>query len=133
MNLERRIWGLANLTTLLLVVISLAIVYWQMVRAEDLQPVALSPLDAAVAYAQRQEEDIAITREAVAVISGTAEIARLEDLPQPVVQRTSDLLATITRGGIFDRQGRLLAYDQADEAGDRTRFYNEPSLAHVIG
>ncbi|HEX6302761.1 MAG TPA: penicillin-binding transpeptidase domain-containing protein [Anaerolineales bacterium] len=133
MNLERRIWGLANLTTLSLVIVSLAIVYWQLIRAGELQPVALSPLDAAVAYAQRQEEEIAITREAVAAISGTGEIARLEDLPQPVVQRTSDLLATITRGAIFDRQGRLLAYDQSDETGARMRFYNEPSLAHVIG
>jgi peptidoglycan glycosyltransferase len=133
MNLEKRIWGLANLTTLLLVIASLAVVYWQLIRADELQPIALDPLDAAVAYAQHQEEENAITREAVAVISGKGEIARLEDLPQPVVQRTSDLLATITRGAIFDRQGRLLAYDQSDETGARTRFYNEPSLAHVIG
>src|SRR5690606_30672793 len=53
--------------------------------------------------------------------------------PQPVIQRTVDLLGTITRGSIYDRAGRLLAFDRIEEDGNRTRFYNEPSLAPVIG
>ena len=133
MTLEKRIWSLANLVTLLLVFTSLGVVYWQLVRGDELQPVALDPIDAAVAYAQHQEEDTGQTRQAVEFLTGRGEIARLEELPQPVIQRTSDLLKTITRGSIYDRNGRLLAYDQFNEAGERSRFYSEGSLAHVIG
>jgi hypothetical protein len=60
-------------------------------------------------------------------------LAELQALPQPVIQRTMDLLDTITRGSIYDRSGRLLAYDGENQDGEKLRFYTEPSLAHVIG
>lgn len=56
-----------------------------------------------------------------------------DELPQPVIQRTLDLLKTITRGTILDRNGRQLAFDQEIAAAERVRIYTEPSLAHVLG
>lgn len=103
MTLERRAWVVARILTVILVLVSLRIIYWQMIRGEELQPVAASSI-----------EDI-------------------DRLPQPVVQRTIDLLRTIRRGSIYDRNGRLLAADIAASNGGPVRFYSEPSLAHAIG
>jgi hypothetical protein len=49
--LERRIWNIGNLFALLLLVLTLRIVYWQMVRGADLTPLALDPIAAAAMYA----------------------------------------------------------------------------------
>jgi penicillin-binding protein A len=50
-----------------------------------------------------------------------------------VVQRTFDLLNTITRGSMLDRNGRILVEDRVNSEGNRIRFYTEPSLAHLTG
>jgi penicillin-binding protein A len=130
MTLEKRLWNLGNLFVLALVVVTLRVVYWQLIRGAELQPTALDPVAAAAEYAQRQEEE---TRIALSYLTGGGAIARLEDLPQPVIQRTMDLLETITRGSIYDRNGRLLAEDRLDTSSEHIRFYTEPSLAHSIG
>lgn len=130
MTLERRVWRLANLLAALLVLVSMRIVYWQLVRGEELWPVALDPVAAAQAYDKLRGEE-ADPQEAVdAIIRGGGQ---LEGLPQPVVQRTIDLLESISRGAIYDRTGRTLAQEQVNEDGGKSRIYHEPSLAHVIG
>lgn len=116
MNLERRIWVLGHIFAGLLLVISLRLVYWPLVRGNELQPVAIG----AVGGGLNQ-------------ISGGNPPAKLQELPAPVIQRTADVLAGITRGAIYDRNGRAVAYDYLNEAGNRSRFYTEPSLAHVVG
>jgi len=50
------------------------------------------------------------------------------DTPTPTID-----LGAITRGTIYDRNGRRLAYDLEDRGGNPLRFYTEPSLAHVVG
>jgi penicillin-binding protein A len=130
MTLEKRLWNLGNMFAMALVLVSLRVVYWQLIRGDELQPVALDPVAAAAEYAQQQEEE---TRQALAFLNAGGAVARLEDLPQPVIQRTTDLLETITRGTIYDRNGRMLAEDRLDISGDRIRFYTEPSLVHAIG
>jgi len=130
MTLERRVWRLANLLAALLVLVSLRIVYWQLVRGDELQPVALNPVAAAQAYEALRGET-ADPQEAVdALTRGGGDLAAL---PQPVIQRTIDLLNSITRGSIYDRSGRTLVHDQVLEDGTIQRIYNEPSLAHTIG
>jgi peptidoglycan glycosyltransferase len=57
----------------------------------------------------------------------------LNQLPQPAFQRVTAFLKHVTRGSIYDRNGRLLASDQADENGDVVRVYTEPSLASIVG
>jgi cell division protein FtsI/penicillin-binding protein 2 len=44
-----------------------------------------------------------------------------------------DLLKLISRGAIYDRNGRVLAFDLPSADGTVSRFYTEPSLAHTIG
>ena len=133
MSLESRIWNIARATTLLLVLVSLRIVYWQLVRGDELRPIALDPLKASSQYAKISKERKEDTQAAVDYLSSGKAPNQLENLPQPVVQRTIDLLETIRRGSIFDRNGRLLAVEKQDDDGNRFRFYSEPSLAHVIG
>lgn len=151
MTLERRTWNLARIVTLFMVLLTLRVVYWQLIRGDELQPVALNPLKAAGQYSEKfDKNDPADTQAAVDFLS--SESGGLENLPQPVVQRTMDLLENIRRGSIYDRDGRLLAGDvqppvegqpgpsenpdgedaPAEEVVS-TRFYHEPSLAHVIG
>ena len=60
-------------------------------------------------------------------------LSELQDVPQPIIQRLSDLLETITRGSIYDRSGRVLGSDQLDPSGNPIRMYTEPSLAPVLG
>jgi penicillin-binding protein A len=128
MILERRIWNIGNLFALLLLVLTIRIVYWQMVRGGELTPLVLDPIAAAAGYAGDSSP-----QEALDYLLGEGGLNSLASLPQPVIQRTMDLLATITRGSIYDRNGRLLAYDGENPEGERLRFYTEPSLAHVIG
>ncbi len=131
MILERRIWNIGNLFALLLLVLTLRIVYWQMLRGSELTPLVLDPIAAAASYAG--EGQAQSDREAADYLAGGGGLSELNSLPQPVIQRTMDLLSTITRGSIHDRNGRLLAYDGENQDGERLRFYTEPSLAHVIG
>ncbi|MCI0393900.1 MAG: penicillin-binding protein 2 [Chloroflexi bacterium] len=122
MNLSNRIWHIGTVLTLLLLLLSLRLVYWQLVRGDELQPVVLNPIISAGQSEERLIKEL-----------NAETLAELENLPQPVVQRTSQLLAEITRGVIYDRNGRPLAYDVEGADGARFRFYTEPSLAPVIG
>jgi penicillin-binding protein A len=131
MILERRIWNIGNLFALLLLVLTFRIVYWQMVRGSELTPLVLDPIAAAASYAG--ESSNPSDQEALDYLAGGGGLIELGSLPQPVIQRTMDLLTTITRGSIYDRNGRLLAYDGENQDGQRLRFYTEPSLAHVLG
>ena len=132
MILGRRLWNLGNFFTLALVLVSLRVVFWQLIRGDELQPIALNPIAAAAEYAQRREKSA--ETETRAALSFLAEgNVNLEELPSPVIQRTMDLLETITRGSIYDRNGRLLAEDRTDTTSNHFRFYTEPSLAHTIG
>ena len=129
MSFEGRLWQFVNVITLLVVLLSARIVYWIVVRAADLQPVAVSAA-AAAAYVQNLQSDQRDTAKALSLLSGDSAFGQL---PQPVIQRTIDLLNTITRGTIYDRNGHKLAFDQLAADGTRVRVYTEPSLAHVVG
>ncbi len=133
MRFEKRLWALGNVFTLLVVLLSLRLVYWQMARGDLLSPVLFDPVVAAGRYAGGLKSVRQDPGETIKLISADPALTSLQDLPQPVIQRTVDLLGTITRGSIYDRAGRLLAFDRIEEDGNRTRFYNEPSLAPVIG
>jgi peptidoglycan glycosyltransferase len=115
------------------VLVSLRIIYWQMIRGNKLQPVAVDLVQAANEYAKLGGGPSADTRDAVEFLTGVSTVKVLENLPQPVIQRTIDLLRTIKRGAIYDRNGRELAVDLPASNGEFARFYSEPSLAHTIG
>jgi penicillin-binding protein A len=133
MTLERRAWNICRAAILLLIVLSLRLVYWQMVRGEDLKPTAIDLVQAAEEYPLAENGGNGKFFNRIRFLTGVTTVKQLESIPQPVIQRTIDFLDSITRGSIYDRNGRLLAYDQRDEEGRRFRFYSEPSLAHVIG
>ncbi|HXV42105.1 MAG TPA: penicillin-binding protein 2, partial [Anaerolineae bacterium] len=123
MTLARRIWRIVNLMALILAILSLRIVYWQLVRGPELQPVVLDPVAAAAQY---REANPGENPDLTAPVS-------LDALPQPVIQRTRAMLAQITRGTIYDRNGRALAYDYRTADSRKARFYAEPSMAPVVG
>lgn len=127
MKLEGRLWQLGNIFTLVVVLLSTRLVFWIMVQGEALRPVTPS-LAAADAYLEALRSRQGAGADEVAD-SGNA----FDQLPQPVIQRTVDLLSTIERGTILDRNGRPVAFDLPVAAGERLRFYAEPSLAPVIG
>jgi peptidoglycan glycosyltransferase len=130
-TLEKRAWLIADAIVLVLALLSLRLVYWQMVRGENLLPWQLVSGEArAQGELKMISYDDPLLKE---LLIENSSLADLREVPQPVIQRLSDLLKTITRGSIYDRNGRLLAADQLDPSGDRVRFYEEPSLAHVIG
>jgi penicillin-binding protein A len=127
MGLEKRAWIAARIMLILVVVLSLRAAYWQLWRGYTLQPVALDPASAARIYAHLRGDP---TPEADG--GASPQVADLSSLPQPVIQRTMQLLATIRRGSIYDREGNILAEDQGS-FGDYRRVYVDPSLAHVLG
>lgn len=133
MRLEKRVWQLSGFFTLLLLLLSTRIVYWQLVRGEKLKPVAIDTLS----YNQRNPDTLQkgdkVTEQALKYLTGEVSPGESPDIPQPVVQRTRELLQNITRGTIYDRNGQILAQDQVAADGTRQRIYTEPSLAHVIG
>jgi penicillin-binding protein A len=133
MTLERRAWNICRVAVLLLILLSFRLVHWQMVRGEHLKPTAIDLVQAASEYPQADNSANGRFFNRIRFLTGLSTVKQLESIPQPVVQRTMDFLNSITRGSIYDRSGRLLAYDQRDEEGKRFRFYSEPSLAHVIG
>ena len=124
MNLEKRIWWIGRILVLLLILVALRVGYWQLWRGRALDPVALDPLAAQKTYAELSG--------APTPVPGTGEAAALVQLPQPVIQRTVALLATIKRGTVTDRNGNVLAQDSG-EAGHYTRTYSDPSLAQTLG
>lgn len=128
MSVERRAWTIARLLMLLLVLVSLRAAYWQLWRGMVLQPVVLDPIAAQREYARLRGEPTPAPGEEAS--AGMQE--NLVALPQPVIQRTVQMLSNIQRGAIFDNQGRVLAAD-VGTPGDFTRIYNEISLAHVLG
>jgi peptidoglycan glycosyltransferase len=103
--------------------VSLRAAYWQLWRGVALDPVALNPVQAARAYAELRGDPPP---------GQGSEASSLAQLPQPVIQRTVQLLSTIQRGAILDRRGNLLAED-AGQPGSYTRVYSDPSLAQTIG
>ncbi|RPJ45794.1 MAG: hypothetical protein EHM21_09115, partial [Chloroflexi bacterium] len=126
----RRVLHLARLTVLCLVLVSAALLFWQSARGAELNPMAPRP----EAYHPAENTPSKDPGQGNQVfISGINQALDLEQKPAPVVQRTVDLLKRIRRGAIYDRSGRELAFDRQDAEGAWERFYNEPSLAHVIG
>lgn len=123
MTLTQRIWHIVNVMTLVLLIVSGRLVYWQLVRGPALPPVVLDPVAAAAEY-----RELGALPEA-----DPTDPITLDILPKPVVQRTAALLAEINRGTIYDRTGRALAYDLELAGGDKQRVYAEPSLAHTVG
>lgn len=124
MNLERRIWVIGRVLAVLLILVSLRAAYWQLWRGYSLDPVALDPIKAEKVYAQLRGQPT--------TAPGAPEASSLARLPQPVIQRTMQLLSTIQRGTIYDRNGRVLAQDTGQQ-GEYTRVYTEPSLAQTVG
>lgn len=123
MTLTQRIWHIVNVMTLVLLLMSGGLVYWQLVRGPALPPVVLDPVAAAAEYRELGRLPEADLTDPVT----------LDILPKPVIQRTQALLAEINRGTIYDRTGRALAYDLELADGDRQRVYTEPSLAQTVG
>jgi hypothetical protein len=106
---------------LLLLLLSLRLVYWQLVRGEELRPPIYNTFGSAA-----QDPDRLIKQ------FDPDTLDQLGTMPQPARQRTLEILGNITRGTIYDRNGRPLAYNVT--AGEReVRFYAEPSLAPVVG
>src|SRR5512142_3240240 len=103
MSLERRTMIIGRVLAALLVLVSLRAAYWQLWRGLQLEPVALDPVKAEEFYAQRRGQETPVP-------DGPA-AASLAHLPQPVIQRTIELLSTIQRGTIVDRNGKVLAQD----------------------
>ena len=123
MTFERRTWWIGRILAVLLILVSLMTAYWQLWRGRALDPLALNPSAAAREYARMRGDP-------TPAVSGEA--ASLVQLPQPVIQRTVQLLSTIQRGKIYDRDGNVLAEDRGTP-GDFTRVYLDQSLAHTIG
>lgn len=117
MIFSHRIRHITNVIVVLLFAVSLQIVYWSLVKGEALQPVVLDPQSVPLAY----------------TASDDASSIKFEDLPGPVRVRTLNMLQTVNRGAIYDRNGHPLADNQKGENGRSFRFYSEPSLAHVVG
>lgn len=129
MRLGGRIWMLGNIFTLVMVLLSGRVIYWQLVRGDELRPVTPS-LAAAQAYILTLEGDAGEQQLMAEYLAGRSPF---EALPQPVIQRTLDFLARIDRGAILDRNGRVLAAGMTAAGGETIRQYNEPSLAPVLG
>jgi hypothetical protein len=88
MRLEQRIWQLSGLFTLLLVLLSTRIVYWQLVRGDLLKPVAIDTLS----YAQRNPDNLQkgdlVTEQALKLLTGEIAPGEASLYLQPVIQRT---------------------------------------------
>jgi peptidoglycan glycosyltransferase len=121
MIFERRARWIVDAAILVLLLISMRLVYWQMVRGAALLPTSLLTASAA--------EDQSLK----ALLGQPASLDNPDQLPQPMIQRLTDLLATINRGAIYDRSGNPLAEDRQDAQGNHTRFYTQPGLAQVLG
>jgi peptidoglycan glycosyltransferase len=126
---EKRAWRLANTAFVLLALLTVRIIYWQMIRADELQPLAF-PLLAGGLVTGADDE---LNQRAYQLLQDGGVPVDLSELPQPLVQRMRVMLENITRGSIYDRQGRVLAYDERDAEGEWRRVYNLPEVAPVSG
>jgi peptidoglycan glycosyltransferase len=113
MSPNGRLKILGTLSAVLLILLSLRIGDWQMLRGPSLLPAWLNPSGSTSGAPQG--------------------LTDLNDLPQPVLQRTAGFLSQVSRGSIYDRNGQLLASDRVDANGNRTRFYSQPALAPILG
>ncbi|HEX7433359.1 MAG TPA: penicillin-binding transpeptidase domain-containing protein [Anaerolineaceae bacterium] len=132
MTFAKRSWFVIDAFILVLVLLTTPLIYWQMLRGDELLPTGLAS-SGLVGVGRDQKTTTGSDQALKTLLSSGVSLDNLQDLPQPVIQRLSDQLETITRGSIFDRDGRLLANDHLDSQGNRVRFYTEPSLANVIG
>jgi hypothetical protein len=81
MTLERRSWVIARVTLILLLLVSVRLVYWQLVRGDDLRPVAIDLVQAAGEYEDRQVDETQDTQSAVEFLTGVSTVDELERLP----------------------------------------------------
>lgn len=126
MTLEHRAWRIARILAVLLFVVSLRAAYWQLWRGWALQPIATDPVAQAQEYARLRGDPTPLPG------SVTGEESNLASLPQPVIQRTVQMLSNTRRGTIYDSAGNILVEDQG-QPGSFTRVYSNASLAHVVG
>jgi penicillin-binding protein A len=126
MMLERRAWWIGNLILFFLLLLSLRIVYWQMLRQDVLDPQGLDPVALALEAAGRDPESG--LEELKGETPGEAPPPSL-----PFTQRAIAILDQVTRGTIYARNTGILAQDQLLEDGTRTRIYTDPSFANVVG
>jgi peptidoglycan glycosyltransferase len=124
MTSERRVWHIGTVLILLLLLVSCRMVYWQLVSGQAFQSDVTG-----VAMPGLATQTPSTTPEATVKTSPEPTI-RPTKMPTPTP--TMDI-AAITRGTIYDCNGRRLAYDLEGENGKLFRFYTEPSLAHVVG
>ncbi len=115
---ERRVWVIGNIFIAVLLLLSLRILYWQLLRGNELYFSVLDP------GAVTQGEEAA---------PAWLQPGGLNNLPQPLVQRAVGVLSETSRGRIYDRQGNMLAEDAATAEGGKQRTYALPSLAPVLG
>jgi peptidoglycan glycosyltransferase len=130
MIFERRAWFIVDAAILVLLLVSLRLVYWQMIRGSDLLPAGLLTGTSEEVRLKKLFIDDQGMEE---LLERQGSLDNLQELDQPVIQRLTDLLATITRGSIYDRNGNILAEERLDSQGNRTRFYTQPGLAHTLG
>lgn len=126
---EKRAWRLANTAFVLLAVLTVRIIYWQMLRADELQPLSFPQLGVGLG----SEADDELNRRAYQLLQDGGVPVDLSELPQPLVQRMRVMLENITRGSIYDRQGNVLAYDERSPEGEWKRVYTLPEAASVTG
>jgi peptidoglycan glycosyltransferase len=143
---ERRIWQIGTLYTLLLLLVSCRLVYWQLVESQASRP------DVSDEVAAAGQDETVTPRPMPTQTPSTAPVATWtpepSKTPQPTFTHTKTPeptaiptkpptptptidIGAIVRGTIYDRNGRRLAYDL--DSGNPSRFYAEPSLAHVVG
>ncbi len=121
MSLSQRIWQVGTAFLFLLLLLSLRLVYWQLLRGEELRPPIYNTFGSAAQDPNRLLKQF-----------DPDTLDQLGEMPQPARQRTLEILGNITRGAIYDRNGRPLAYNVM--VGERVvRFYAEPSLAPTVG
>ena len=130
MTFERRAWFIVDATILVVLLVSLRLVDWQMIRGPQLLPASLLTGVAEQGDLNNSSDD---NQELQALLQRQGSLENPEELPQPALQRLTNFLSTITRGSIYDRNGNILAEDRLDTLGNRTRFYTQPDLAHTLG
>jgi len=126
MILEKRAWWIGNIFCLFLLLLSLRIVYWQLVRRDLLNPQGLDPVALAVGGNDQGSQD------ALDFLKG-GQVEALAAPPQPFTQRAIALLVEITRGSIYARDNQVLAADQLLAGGEKQRIYPDPAFANLVG
>lgn len=120
--MDRRIWHVGTAVLILVTILSVRLIYWQLIRGEELQPVVINPTI---------ENETSNEPSLEAINAETLESSNT--LPLPVQQRTNKVLEDITRGNILDRNRRLLAFDVVDETGFHSRGYDNMVMAPILG